>query len=191
MDSFMVSMMGSLRISRQWASDTYAALRQQIPDIMGSVSEPTHYAFRVPLGREDGDYFLSISFPPDCGEAETALFRGDDLVYNGDWGYEDIRRGFGTGDPADASTIDALVAEIRRLGMNNPGHPDVSDSEPEPESDPEPESAPEPEPVPDPLELLRDGFRQAIADQQTARYGAPFEENPENDIRQYSEDPQQ
>ena len=103
--------------------------------------------------RDDGDYFLSISFPPDYGDAETALFRGDELVYNEDWGYEDIRRGFGTGDPADSSTIDALVAEIRRLGTNNPGHPDLSDSEPEPEPEPAPAQ------VAAPIYFARGSFR--------------------------------
>lgn len=199
MSSFMVS----LGICRQRAAATYTALFGLIPDTMRSVTVPTHHAFRVPLGRDDGDYFLSISFPPDYEDAETALFRGDELVYNEDWGYGDVRRGFGTGDPSDPRTINALVAEIRRLGMNNPGHPDVSDSEPESE----PESEPDPIPLWSPpipsqaqiaaSELLRQGFQQAIADQQTARYGAPLDENPENlenpenDIRQYSGDPQQ
>ena len=181
----------SLGICRQRAAATYTALFDVIPDTMRPVTVPTHHAFRVPLNRGDGDYFLSISFPPDYEDAETALFRGDELVNNEDWGYGDVRRGFGTGDPSDSSTIDALVAEIRRLRMNNPGHPDVSDSEPE--SDPTPLWSP---PIPSQAqiaasELLREGFQQAIADQQTARYGAPFEENPENDIRQYSGDPQQ
>ncbi len=167
--------MVSLGICRQRAVDTHTELSREIPGIMRTVTVPTHHAFRVPLNRGDGDYFLSISFPPDYEDAETALFLGDELVYNADWGYGDVCRGFGTGDPSDSTTIDALVAEIRRLGMNNPGHPDVSDSEP----------------APDPTELLRQGFQQDIADQQTARYGAPFEENPENDTRQYSDDPQQ
>ena len=144
MDSFMVSMMASLRVCRQRAADAYTALFDVIPDTMRSVPVPTHYAFRVPLNRDDGDYSLSISFPSDYEYAETALFRDDGLVHNEDWGYEDIRRGFGTGDPVDSSTIDALVEEIQRLGMNNPGHPDVSDSEPEPEDEPDPSSPPPP-----------------------------------------------
>ena len=182
-----------MRVGRERAAATYDALLQVIPDQMQRLDRPVIHAMRIPLDRPDGDYSLSVAFPPDYGYAETALFRGDELVYNEDWGYGDIRRGFGTGDPADSSTIDDLVAEIRRLGMNNPGHPDVSDSEPEtdPEPEPEPEPSPDPEPAPDPVELLRQGFLQAVADQQTARYGAPLSENPLNDMRQYSEDPQQ
>ena len=144
MDSFMRSMMDSLRVCCQRAADTYSALLYAIPDTMRSVPVPAHHSFRVPLNRDDGDYFLSISFPPDYEYAETALFRGDNLVYNEDWGYEDIRRGFGTGDPTDSSTIDALVAEIRRLGTNNPGQADTDVSGSEPEDEPEPSSPPPP-----------------------------------------------
>ena len=113
----------SLSVCYQRTTDTYTALLDAIPDIMRSVPVPTFNSFEVPLGRNDGDYSLIISFPLYDQCTETSLLRSYQAVYMSQWGYLNTRMGFGTGDPADSSTIDALVAEIRRLGMNNPGHP--------------------------------------------------------------------
>ena len=184
MDSFMPS----LRVCRQRAAYAHAELSRYIPYTMRNVPVPEHCAFRVPLLREDEDFFLSISFPPDYEYAETALFRGDEMIYIEDWGYEDVRRGFGTGDPADLSTINALEAEIRRLGMNNPGNPDD-----EPESDPEDESVSPPVNLNQEAagELLRQEFEQSISNYEAYRNRDSVNENPENDTSQYSENLQQ
>lgn len=113
----------SRRVCYQRTTDTYMALLDAIPDIMRSVPVPTFNSFEVPLGRNDGDYSLIISFPLYDQCTETSLLRGYQAVYMSQWGYLNTRMGFGTGDPTDSSTIDALVAEIQRLGMNNPGDP--------------------------------------------------------------------
>ena len=94
---------------------TFAELQQRFPDRLEGQSTPEWFAFKFPLKRPDGNYFLSISYPMDYQKLETLLFLEDTMVYVEEWGYSDVRRGFGTGDPLDSSTINALVEEIRRI----------------------------------------------------------------------------
>ena len=106
-----------------FAQIAYDKLRDRL-EIMNVTERPLSHAMRIPINRPDDRVtHLSIAFPPDCLCAETALFKNDELIYIDEFGYGDIRRGFGSGDPNDSSTIDSLIEEIRRLETENPGNP--------------------------------------------------------------------
>ena len=101
----------------------YNALCLRIPNRINDLPQPESHAFRVPLNRSDGDYFLSIAYPPNCGQVETALCDSSGLIYREACGYSDIRRGFGSGDTIDRETITALVDEIHRMDTADLGSP--------------------------------------------------------------------
>ena len=94
---------------------TFEMLKERFPDRLEGQSTPKSIGFHFPLKRDDGNYFLSISYPPDYQKLETLLFLEDMMAYVEEWGYSDVRRGFGTGDPTNSLTIDAVVEEIRRI----------------------------------------------------------------------------
>ena len=123
MDAFL----GPLRIARQRAAHAYLALLEALPGTMRSVPAPTGFGFRVPLGREDGDYFLSISFPMDFPFAETALFCGDSMTHRADWGYHDIRREWHGSHPIRRRS----TRWWQRFGVwaGSPGIPEVPEDE--------------------------------------------------------------
>lgn len=94
---------------------TFGNLSVFFPDRLGGQSPPKGFGFHFPLKRKDGNYSLSIIYPYDYTMVETALILEGKLVYVDEWGYSDVRRGFGTGDPVNPSTIKALVEEIHRI----------------------------------------------------------------------------
>lgn len=104
------------------AAIIFSALSERLPR-MRELPRPESHAFRVPLNRLEGDYFLSIAYPPYCGEVETALFDSSGLIYRSDCGYSDVQRGFGSGDPNDPETITALIDEIHRMDTVDLGSP--------------------------------------------------------------------
>ena len=108
----------------------FLRLLEALPDVMHRVPVPTGIGFQgigfqVPLDRTEGNFSLSIAFPFDYGLAETMLFEDGSMTTNDSWGYSDVRRDFGSGDPSDPATIDALAAEILRLRSSDPGDPDA------------------------------------------------------------------
>ena len=113
----------------------YNALCLRIPNRVNDLPQPESHEFRVPLNRSDGDYFLSIAYPPACGQVETALFDSSGLIYRPDCGYSDVRRGFGSGDPNDPETITDLVDEIQRMDTVDLGSPPAEYLESDDESD--------------------------------------------------------
>lgn len=119
---------------RMQAAVIFSALSERLPR-MSELPRPESHAFRLPLNRSDGDYFLSIAYPPDCGDVETALCDSSGLIYRPDCGYSDIRRGFGSGDPNDPETITDLVDEIHRMDTVELGSPPAEYHESDDESD--------------------------------------------------------
>tara|TARA_R110001592_G_scaffold99911_1_gene284186 strand:- start:1426 stop:1830 length:405 start_codon:yes stop_codon:yes gene_type:complete len=127
----MEDFMREILLCQLQAKIIYNYLCLRIPDRVGDLPQPESHAFQVPLNRSDGDYFLSIAYPPDCHEVETALFDSSGLIYRESCGYSDIRRGFGSGDPSDPETITALVDEIRRMDTVDLGSPPPEYDEPD------------------------------------------------------------
>lgn len=122
----MEHLLGSAAVHRTQTAHTFLRLLEELPDVMDGVPVPSGIGFKVPLDRPEGTFFLSISFPFDYGLAETMLFEGGSMTTNESWGYSDVRRGFGSGDPSNPATIRALAAEILRLRSSDPGNPDAS-----------------------------------------------------------------
>jgi hypothetical protein len=64
------------------------------------------FNFRVKIN--NSRYSISVSIPPDMmiGNYETALFRDEELIYNEEWGYHDIKR---------FDTISELIEEFESI----------------------------------------------------------------------------
>ena len=105
----------ALKLAKLRALMAFMKLKKRFPDRFKGQSLPGGFRFLVPLKRDDGDYSLSISFPLDYQLLETLLVLENKNVYVEEWGYSDVCRGFGTGNPMDSETINALVEEIRRI----------------------------------------------------------------------------
>ena len=87
--------------------------------------------FRVEIGRVRNDkYEVSISVPRDSNFgysedpenlkrkvkcAEILLIKNDEMYYNSDWGYDDVRKFWGDTRASDDKNVDALKQEIERL----------------------------------------------------------------------------
>ena len=118
-------------------------LAEHDPERMSTVETPKIYAIRVPLVRLDGRVaYLSICIPPDAMgnrdsdpehypvAIETALTDSDGgVIFIDDWGYSDVRRFYGKERASEVQNCNDLLNEIRRLEKENPGDPDLIDSE--------------------------------------------------------------
>lgn len=103
---------------------TYDALVDRIPDTMREVERPIgEMSFKIPL-QERNNICLSVGYQFDANRLlQTALYDSSGILYIPEWGYDCLLYGFGTGDPNDSSTIDALINEIDRLNSSSPGYP--------------------------------------------------------------------
>jgi hypothetical protein len=92
----------------------------------GVISEGTCFRVKLGLDKEKNVYEFSISVPGDAygnkledsglpKTIETAIVCNNDIVYESDWGYDDIQRFVGEYRASDDENIAILVEEIQRV----------------------------------------------------------------------------
>ena len=86
-------------------------------------------SFPKPIGKEKNITKISVSVPSDAmgnrhmdnnlypQAIETALFSGNEIVYDPELGYEDIVRFYGDERALEAKNIEKLIAHIKQLAQ--------------------------------------------------------------------------